>query len=98
MPAYVIANVTVKDPERYPEYARQVPATLEPFGGRYLARGGAVEVVEGDWRPNRLVVLEFPTLERARAWYDSADYGPARQLRWETADAQIVFLEGVPPS
>jgi uncharacterized protein (DUF1330 family) len=98
MPAYVIANVTVEDPERYPDYVRQVPATLEPYGGRFLVRGGAVEVPEGEWRPNRLVIIEFPSLEQARAWYDSPEYGPARQLRWATSEAEVVFVEGVPPA
>lgn len=95
MPAYVIANVTVRDPERYPDYVRRVPATLEQYGGRYLARGGAIHVAEGDWRPGRLVIIEFPTMERARAWYDSPEYGPARELRRETSDAELVFVEGV---
>ena len=96
MPAYVIVNVTVNDPERYPDYVRQVPATLAPYGGRFLARGGAVEVVEGDWEPKRLVVIEFPSVERARAWYDSPEYAPARQLRWATSEAQLVLVDGVP--
>jgi uncharacterized protein (DUF1330 family) len=95
MPAYAIVNVTIKDSERYPDYVRQVPATLEPYGGRFLARGGAVHVAEGEWRPGRLVVIEFPTMEQARAWYDSPEYGPARALRWETSDAEFVFVDGV---
>ena len=96
MSAYVIANVTIKDPERYADYVRQVPATLEPYGGRFVVRGGAVEVVEGEWRPERLVIIEFPSLERARAWYDSPEYVPARQLRWDTSEGRIVFVEGLP--
>jgi uncharacterized protein (DUF1330 family) len=98
MPAYVIANVTIKDPERYPDYVRQVPATLAPYGGRFIARGGATEVVEGGWQPGRLVIIEFPSLEQARAWYDSPEYRPARQLRWATSDAEVTFVEGVPPA
>jgi len=90
----VIANVTVRDPQRYPDYVRQVPATLEPYGGRFLVRGGAVEVVEGGWQPGRLVVIEFPSLEQARAWYDSPAYRPARDLRWEVSDGDIVFAQG----
>jgi len=98
MPAYLIADVTITDTERYPDYVRQVPATLEPFGGRFLARGGAVVTAEGEWQPGRLVIIEFPSLERAQAWYDSAEYGPARRLRWETSHARIVIVDGVPPS
>lgn len=94
MPAYVIVDVTVNDPERYPEYSRQVPATLEPYGGRFIVRGGATETVEGTWAPGRLVVIEFPTMEKAKAWYDSPEYGPARSLRWQLADAHLLFVEG----
>jgi uncharacterized protein (DUF1330 family) len=98
MPAYVIADVTVTDPERYPDYTRLVPATLEPYGGRFVVRGGAVEVAEGDWRPGRLVVIQFPSLERAKAWYDSPEYRPARELRWKYSKGNILFVEGVPPA
>ncbi len=98
MPAYVVVDVTIKDPDRYPDYVRQVPPTLEPYGGRFLVRGGSVETVEGDWSPRRLVVIEFPSREQARAWYDSPEYAPARSLRWETADARLLIVEGVPPA
>jgi uncharacterized protein (DUF1330 family) len=98
MPAYVIADVTIEDPERYPDYVRQVPATLEPYGGRFIVRGGALETAEGGWQPQRLVVIEFPSLEQAKAWYESPEYRPARQLRWDTSKARIVFVEGVPPA
>jgi len=94
MPAYVIADVTVTDPERYPDYVRLVPATLEPFGGRFIVRGGSVEVAEGEWRPQRLVVIEFPSLDRAKAWYESPEYGPARELRWKYSNGNILFVEG----
>jgi uncharacterized protein (DUF1330 family) len=96
MPAYVIADVTIRDPERYPDYIRLVPATLEPYGGRFVVRGGAVEVAEGDWKPNRLVIIEFPSLAQAKAWYDSPEYAPAKQLRWAYSDARIVMADGVP--
>jgi uncharacterized protein (DUF1330 family) len=94
MPAYVIADVNVTDPEHYPDYTRLVPATLEPFGGRFIVRGGSVEAVEGEWRPGRLVVIEFPSLEQAKAWYHSPEYAPARELRWRYSDARILFVEG----
>ncbi len=96
MPAYVIADVTVTNPERYPEYTRLVPATLEPYGGRFIVRGGGVEGLEGGWRPQRLVVIEFPSLEQAKAWYHSAGYGPVRELRWQFSEGKLLLVEGVP--
>src|SRR5260370_25818288 len=74
-PAYLIANVNVQDPATFEEYRKQVPATIAKHGGRYLVRGGRVERLEGSWNPTRLVVLEFPSMEQARRWYDSDDYG-----------------------
>jgi uncharacterized protein (DUF1330 family) len=96
MPAYVVVNVRVKDPELYREYAAGTPAAIERFGGRYLARGGAVEVREGSWSPERLVVLEFPDGDAARAWYESADYQRLRAIRQRAADSDLVITEGVP--
>jgi uncharacterized protein (DUF1330 family) len=73
VPAYVIATVEVKDPVRYEDYKTLVPPSIAAFGGRFVARGGKTDVLEGDWNPNRLVILEFPTAERARQWYDSPE-------------------------
>jgi uncharacterized protein (DUF1330 family) len=98
MPAYLIADVTVTDPERYPDYVRLVPATLEPFGGRFIVRGGQTEIAEGDWQPQRLVIIEFPSLEQAKAWYHSDEYAPAKELRQRYSDGRIVFADGVPPA
>lgn len=98
MPAYLIADVTVTDPERYPDYVRLVPATLEPFGGRFIVRGGHTEVAEGDWQPQRLVIIEFPSLEQAKAWYHSAEYAPAKELRQRYSNGRIVIADGVPPA
>jgi uncharacterized protein (DUF1330 family) len=95
VPAYVIANVDVRDPEAYEEYRDLVPATIAEHGGRYLARGGETEVVEGDWEPKRLVIVEFPSLEAARGWVDSETYGPVRAIRHRTADTQLVIVDGV---
>ena len=74
MAAYVIVDVEVLDPEAYTEYTRDVPATLEPFGGRFLVRGGAVTTLEGEWRPQRAVLIEFPSVEQAKAWHASPAY------------------------
>ena len=95
MPAYVIANVTIHDPVRYEDYKRMVPATLVPFGGRFIARGGQVDALEGDWRPSRLVLLEFPSVERARAWWNSPEYAQARALRQATSTGTLLILEGL---
>ncbi len=90
MAAYVIANVRVTDPDRYPEYISRVSRTIERHGGRYLVRGGEVEVLEGNWEPQRLVILEFESMERFRQFYDSPDYAPLKRLRHEAADTQFV--------
>jgi uncharacterized protein (DUF1330 family) len=95
MPAYVIADVHVKDPERYQHYRTMVPASLEKYGGKFLVRGGKFEKVEGGRDPGRLVVLEFPTVEQARRWYDSPEYRDARALRLSTADSDVIIVEGV---
>jgi uncharacterized protein (DUF1330 family) len=95
VPAFVIANITIVDPLRYEDYRRMVPATLVPFGGRFVVRGGQTEVLEGDWRPSRLVLLEFPSIERARAWWNSPEYAEARALRQATSTGTLIILEGV---
>jgi len=95
MPAYVIANVSVHDAAAFEEYRRQVPATIAKHGGRYLVRGGRVDRLEGTWNPARLVVLEFPSMEQARRWYDSEDYREPKALRVKSAFTDVVFAEGV---
>jgi uncharacterized protein (DUF1330 family) len=95
VPAYVIANVDVRDPEAYEEYRALVPATIAEHGGHYLARGGATEVSEGDWEPKRLVIVEFPSVEEARAWVRSESYEPVKAIRHRTADTQLVIVDGV---
>lgn len=96
MPAYVIADVTVIDAEGYERYKQLTPGSIAAFGGRFVARGGPVTTLEGDWVPGRLVVVEFPSLERAQAWYDSPEYRPARDLRQRTATSRLVLIDGVP--
>jgi uncharacterized protein (DUF1330 family) len=96
MPAYVIVNITVRDPARYEEYKRLATPTVPAYGGRYVVRGAPVEVREGVWSPARLVILEFPDLERARAWWSSPEYAPAKAVRQSCADTELVITEGVP--
>ena len=95
MAAYLIANLTVTDPAGFEDYRQRVPATIEQYGGRYLVRGGAHEVVEGYWQPTRVVVLEFPTMAQLKRWYDSEEYRPLRALRFRTARTDVVAVEGV---
>ncbi len=96
MPAYVVVNVTVRDPVRYEEYKQLASPPVSADGGRSAARGAPVDVREGGWSPSRLVILEFPDLERARAWWSSPEYAPAKALRQSCADTQLVITEGVP--
>jgi uncharacterized protein (DUF1330 family) len=95
MAAYVIAHIDVQDPVRYEDYKSMSPVSIEQYGGRFIARGGAVEVLEGNWQPKRLVLLEFPTADAARQWYASEEYAPARALRQATSTGDLVMLEGV---
>jgi len=95
MSAYVIVNIDVKDPVRYEDYKRQAGPTVTAYGGRFVVRGGAAEVLEGSWEPKRIVVLEFPSMARAREWIDSPEYAPARRLRHETAESEMILVEGV---
>ena len=95
MTAYVVVDITVTDPEEYKTYIQRAPTAVETFGGKYLARGGKVEVLEGDWQPNRLVILEFESIERAKQWLNSPEYHPARQIRHKTAQTNMIVIETV---
>ena len=95
MPAYVIVETDVSDPERYEQYKAAAPATIAAAGGRYLVRGGELAVYEGDWQPSRLVVLEFEDLAAARRWYESDAYQEARKLREGAAHFRMVAVQGL---
>lgn len=97
MPAYVVVDITVNDADAYARYRELAPPAIAAYGGRYLARGGATETLEGDWSPSRLVILEFPDAEAARAWWHSPEYAEAKALRHACADADMVVVEGVAP-
>lgn len=94
MSAYVIAELEVTDPEKFGEYRELVPATIEKYCGKYLARGGTVEVLEGDWSPSRIVILEFESVEQAKKWIDSEEYTPVKQIRFDSANTNVVLVEG----
>jgi uncharacterized protein (DUF1330 family) len=95
MPAYVIVETDVHDPEQYERYKTASPGAIAAGGGRFIARGGELAVLEGDWRPKRVVLLEFDDLEAAKRWYDSAEYRDARRLREGAARLNMVAVEGV---
>ena len=95
MTAYVIFDIDVKDAVTYKEYVALAPATVEMYGGRYLARAGRTEKLEGDWVPKRLVILQFESLERAKQWLDSPEYAPIKRLRHQAATSNMVVIEGV---
>jgi uncharacterized protein (DUF1330 family) len=96
VPAYLIFNVDVHDPDGYARYASDAPDTVARFGGRILARAGRMEVLEGDWVPGRLVVIEFPTYDDARGWWDREPEDELRAVRQATSTAQIVLTDGLP--
>lgn len=96
MPAYVIVNVEIQDPSQYEVYKQMAPGSIEVFGGRYLVRGGQVDILEGRWTPRRVVVLEFPDRRQAHAWWNSTEYSDARTLRQQCAYTEMIVVEGVP--
>ena len=95
MTAYVIVDINVTDPVRYEDYKKLAAPTVEMYGGKYIARGGKTELLEGDWAPTRLVILQFETIEQAKTWHDSVEYSEAKSLRHETAISNMVVIEGV---
>jgi uncharacterized protein (DUF1330 family) len=96
MPAYVIANVmNAWDQEKLVEYRERNTDVVAAHGGRFVVRGGRHEILEGDYAPVRVVVIEFPDLDAARAWYESDDYAPLRELRRSASDTDIYVVEGV---
>jgi len=95
MAAYFIVDVDITDAAGFEEYRKVVPATMEKYGGKFLVRGGKFEVFEGRWSPKRLVILEFPSLDQAKRWYDSEEYRQPRALRFRTARSNMILVEGV---
>ena len=95
MSVYAVVNIRITDPDRYAEYREKAPPTIARYGGKYLARGGGVEVLEGGWNPQRLVILEWESMERFNEWYDSPEYAPLKRLRGETTISDFVVIEGL---
>ena len=98
MPAYVVVQISVEDPLAYEQYKVLAPPSIAAYGGRYVVRGGRSEVLEGAWQPPRLVILEFPTRGQARAWWNSPEYAPAKALRQQCAQTEMLLIEGSPPA
>jgi uncharacterized protein (DUF1330 family) len=94
MPAYIIADVTIHNPVEYEDYKKLTPQSLIPFGGKFIVRGGPAETLEGEWQPGRLVVIEFPSIEQAKAWWNSPGYAPAKALRQRTSTASLIVVPG----
>jgi len=95
MSALIIVDIEVTDPVRYEDYKRLASASISAHGGRYLVRGGRSEVLDGDWMPRRLVVLEFDSVEKAKAWRASPEYAEAKKVRESCARSNMIVVEGV---
>jgi uncharacterized protein (DUF1330 family) len=95
MPAYLISDVTPKDPEAFQTYRTGAAASIAHYGGRYLARGGSVEPLEGEWAPRTIIIVEFPDIDRARTWYRSPEYAQALQVRDEALSRNLILVDGI---
>ena len=95
MAAYLVVDVKVEDPVRYRQYRIGVEASLAAYGGRYLVRGGRVDALEGSWMPERLVIVEFDSAEKAKAWWSSSEYAEPKALRQAIARTDMIVVEGV---
>jgi uncharacterized protein (DUF1330 family) len=96
MPAFVIVQVSIEDAAVYERYKALAPASIAQYGGRYIARGGHSEALEGEWDPCRVVILEFENVARAKQWLESPEYKEARSLRHACARTQMIVVDGLP--
>ena len=94
MAAYIIVDIDIHDAARFDEYRKRVPATIEKYGGKFLVRGGKFEKLEGTWEPTRLVLLEFPSMDQAKRWYDSEEYREPKALRLTASKGNLILVEG----
>jgi len=95
MPVYIIVEVSIHDEKIYEEYKKLTPASIEAFHGRFIIRGGQTTALEGNWKPERIVVVEFPTIELANTWYNSEIYAPAKELRQRAASTRMILANGI---
>ncbi|MEO6328325.1 MAG: DUF1330 domain-containing protein [Ginsengibacter sp.] len=94
MAAYIIVDVSITDKKEYEEYKKLTPAAIAAYDGKFIVRGGATETLEGNWEPERIVVLEFPTVERAKEWWNSEIYAKAKAIRQRSAKTQMIVVQG----
>ena len=95
MAAYIIVDVKITDPQRYEDYKKLTPGSLVPFDGKFIVRGGPTETLEGDWNPGRIVVREFPSAEKAKSWWSSNGYAPAKAIRQAASISRMILVEGI---
>jgi uncharacterized protein (DUF1330 family) len=96
MKAYIIVDVTITNPAVFEDYKKLTPATLIPFEGKFIVRGGGdLETLEGEWNSERIVVIEFPSKQKAKDWWSSEQYAPAKALRQTAAKAKMILVEGL---
>jgi uncharacterized protein (DUF1330 family) len=95
MPAYVIVDLSIHDRQEILEYQKQTPAIIAAFDGKFIVRGGKTTTLEGDWKPERIVVIEFPTVERANEWWNSEVYAAPKSIRQRVATTKMIIVEGV---
>jgi uncharacterized protein (DUF1330 family) len=94
MSAYVIVQVEISKAKDYEEYKKLTPSSVSAYGGKFIARGGQTETLEGDWEPERIVILEFPSVEKAKEWWNSEEYSLAKQIRQRSAKTEMIVVEG----
>lgn len=95
MPAYIIVDVTIHNSEIYESYKKLTPETIAAFGGKFKVRGGEAKTLEGEWQPGRIVVLEFPTIEKAKQWWSSEEYKKPKSIRQSAATTQMIIVDGI---
>jgi len=95
MPAYILVDVTITDPEEYEAYKKLTPASIAAYNGKFIVRGGATEMLEGEWPHGRIVILEFLSAGDAKAWWSSQEYAPAKAIRYRAATTKMILVEGV---
>ncbi|GAC1566458.1 MAG: DUF1330 domain-containing protein [Ktedonobacteraceae bacterium] len=95
MAGYIVADIDIKDPDEYQKYAQLTAGTLELYGGKFLVRGGQPETIEGDWKAKRVVILEFPSVEQAKTWYNSPEYTAIMGMRHRSTISNIIIVHGV---
>jgi uncharacterized protein (DUF1330 family) len=95
MTAYLISDISMRDADAFQNYRTRASASIAAYGGRYLARGGAIETLEGTWNPRTIIIVEFPTVEQAHAWYRSTEYASALEVRDDALSRNLILVEGI---